>query len=88
MPDFFDGFVTEDPVELWPDTVDPVNLYIAMMTQRRETGGFDYSALPTVFEIVGFETNRKQLFEDFRTMEDELLTILAENREIAEAKRK
>jgi hypothetical protein len=75
-------------IELWPDTVDPANLYIAMMTQRRDTGGFDYSALPTVFEIVGFDSDRKQLFEDFRTMEDELLTILAENREkaLAEAK--
>lgn len=85
-----DGFVTQRGVEIWPDTLDSANLYIAMMTQRRETGGFDYSALPTVFEIVGFESDRKQLFEDFRTMEDELLSILAENREkaLAEAKRK
>jgi hypothetical protein len=83
-----DGFVQQRGVEVWPDTLDVVNLYIAMMTQRRETGGFDYSALPTVLDIIGFDSDRRQLFEDFRTMEDELLTILAENREkaLAEAK--
>lgn len=69
---------------LWPSMVDVYNLYIAMQTQQRSTGGFDYSALPAVMDITGIgkDSDEKfQIFEDFRTMENEHLIVLNERRE-------
>lgn len=71
---------------LWPENLEAINLFIAMQTQLRGTGGFDYSALPPVMDMLGMDKpeSRKTLFEDFRAMESEYLGIMAERREKAE----
>lgn len=74
---------------MWPENLQAINVYIAMQTQTRMTGGFDYTALPTVMDMIGVDaTDRKSLFEDFRTMESEHLAIMSERREKAEREAK
>ena len=90
MPSYFDGFFQRKETGVWPELVDVVNLYIRMQTQTRGTGGFDYSAIPVVMDMLRLskdEEDRSIMFEDFCTLEDEYLTIMAERREKAERER-
>jgi hypothetical protein len=66
-------------VEVWPDNLLPVSVFISMGTQWRvATGGvigLDYTALPVVMRLVGVPpAERAEVFEAVRTMEDAALT--------------
>lgn len=67
-----------DGVELWPDNLPAVNVFIGMDTQWRVgvngATGLDYSALPVVMRMVGIPAkDRSSVFEDIRVMEDAAL---------------
>jgi len=70
-----------DPVEIWPDNVQTVNVFVAMSTQWR-TGmsgatGLDYAALPFVMRVCGVRAaDRADVFDGVRTMESAALTVL------------
>lgn len=67
-----------EAVEVWPDNLAAVNVFIAMSTQWR-TGmngatGMDYSALPEVMRMTGIpRRDWSELFEAIRVMEDAAL---------------
>ena len=69
------------PVEIWPDNVLAVNVFVAMSTQWR-TGmsgatGLDYGVLPHVMRLVGVPTKeRAVVFESIRLMEDSALEMM------------
>jgi hypothetical protein len=80
--------VSEPPVLLWPDVVPAVNVFQAMATQWRcgafGRTGLDYSAIPTVFRLLGLPKKEwSEVFDDLRTMEGEALVIMQENSEKA-----
>lgn len=66
------------PVEVWPDNIRAVNVFIAMSTQWR-TGmngatGMDYSALPEVMRMTSIpRRDWSEIFESIRVMEDAAL---------------
>jgi hypothetical protein len=74
------------PVEIWPDNVAAVNVFISMSTQWRASfGGYiglDYAALPAVLELVGVPRGeRAAVFSDLRIMEDSALEVIREKSE-------
>lgn len=74
------------PFSLWPENVQPMDVYRAMMTQWRMgmagPTGFDYGALPAVLELHAVKKKqRRDVFEALRVLEDETLTIWARERE-------
>lgn len=68
-----------------PQNREAVVLFEAMRTQWR-TGfggptGLDYSVLPTLFQLHGVKrSKRRELFEDLRAMEIEVLSMFGEQR--------
>jgi len=73
------------PVEVWPDNVQALNVMIAMGTQWRVgmagATGLDYSALPAVMRLVGVPTtDRGEVFDAIRTMEDAALQTMRKSR--------
>jgi hypothetical protein len=75
----------DDAVELWPDNVTAVNVFIAMSTQWR-TGamgatGLDYSALPSVFRLLAVPRALwTDTFECLRVLEGEALRTMGESK--------
>jgi hypothetical protein len=75
----------DDAVELWPDNLLAVNVFIAMSTQWR-TGavgatGLDYSALPAVFRLVGVPRALwTDTFECLRILEGEALRTMSDSK--------
>lgn len=66
-------------VEIWPDCILAVRVFIACSTQWRSSGfgasGLDYSVLPNVFRMMDIpRKDWAELFEDIRVMEDAALT--------------
>jgi Phage related hypothetical protein (DUF1799) len=66
------------PVEVWPDNLAPVNIFIAMATQwRLGPGGpigLDYAALPAVMRLCGIpKKERAEAFDGIRILEDAAL---------------
>ncbi|QRN55915.1 DUF1799 domain-containing protein [Dyella caseinilytica] len=80
------GFALEDfpdHVEILPDNLAAVNVFIAMATQWRVSMGgpigLDYNALPAVMRLVGVpRAEQSDTFECIRTMEGEALRVMAE----------
>jgi hypothetical protein len=72
-------------VEIWPDNLETVNVFIAMMTQWR-TGyagatGLDYAALPSVMQFCGVARKaRADVFDGLRVMESAALAAMYEAR--------
>lgn len=70
---------------VFPQNREAVVLFEALRTQWR-TGfggptGLDYSVLPTIFQLHGVKASRRrELFEDLRAMEIEVLTMFGEQR--------
>jgi hypothetical protein len=63
------------PVEVWPDNLVAVNVFIAMATQWRVgmsgATGLDYNSLPQVMRLLGVATGeRRDVFECIRVLED------------------
>lgn len=73
------------PVEVWPDNVPALNVFIAAATQWRcgmaGPTGLDYAVLPAVMRMVGVPAaERTAVFEDIRVMEDSALETMRKNR--------
>lgn len=72
-----------EAIDVWPDNLPALNVFVAMATQWR-TGmggpvGLDYAALPAVFRLIG--TPRAAwpgIFDDLRVMEAEALNVMSE----------
>lgn len=73
------------PVEVWPDNVVAVNVFIAMSTQWR-TGyrgptGLDYAVLPAVLRLTGVPADeRAGVFDGLRAMEDAALETMRKSK--------
>ncbi len=73
------------PVEVWPDNLIAVNVFIAMSTQWR-TGyagptGLDYAALPAVLRLTGVPAaERAGVFDALRAMEDAALETMRKSK--------
>ena len=67
-------------VDVWPDNLPALNVFIAMSTQWRRAGsagqavGLDYTALPEVWRRTKTPSDQRDLvFDDLRVMEDAAL---------------
>ena len=70
------------PVEVWPDNMPSVEIFVDLMTQWRRAGmtgvrsGLDYAVLPAVFAIRGIPKKQQPaLFDDIRVMEVAVLDM-------------
>ncbi len=70
------------PVEVWPDNMPSVEVFIDLMTQWRRAGmagvrsGLDYAVLPAVFAIRGIPKKQQPtIFDDIRVMENAVLCM-------------
>lgn len=73
-------------IEVWPDNVLAVNVFIAMSTQWRSSGvgviGLDYNALPVVMRFSGVPpADRAGVFESIRILEDAALETMRKSNE-------
>lgn len=86
------GFDPEDfdesdlSIEVWECNAEAVYVFVGMDTQWRESfagrTGLDYSALPVVMKMVRVDEGREvDVFSSVRTMEQEALMTIAENRD-------
>lgn len=75
------------PIEVWPDCMQTVEVFIDMDTQWRRAGmsgeraGMDYTVLPVVFGIRGIPKKQwPDLFDDLRVMEVAVLDFLSKKK--------
>ena len=76
----------EEEVELWAVNAEAFSVFNSMSTQWRSgmsgATGLDYTSLPIVMDLEGVGADdRKQVFRDVRTMEQEALKTMADNQE-------
>jgi hypothetical protein len=76
-PDEFE----EIAVNVWPENVAVLNVFLSMWTQWRVgfSGpyGLDYAALPAVMDITNVPTvDRADIFESLRVMEREAISLM------------
>ena len=76
----------EEEVELWAINAEAFSVFNSMSTQWRAgmsgATGLDYTSLPIVMDLEGIDADdRKQVFRDVRTMEQEALKTMADNQE-------
>ena len=76
----------EEEVELWAVNAEAFSVFNSMSTQWRAgmsgATGLDYTSLPIVMDLDGVDADdRKQVFRDVRTMEQEALKTMADNQE-------
>lgn len=69
------------PVEIWPDNLQAVNVFVAMSTQWRigmnGPTGLDYGVLPEIWRRTKTPPkDRDAVFNDLRTMEDAALETM------------
>lgn len=74
----------EEEVELWAVNAEAFSVFNSMSTQWRAgmsgATGLDYTSLPIVMDLEGVDADdRKQVFRDVRTMEQEALKTMADN---------
>ena len=72
---------SSDVVEIWPDNLEAVNLFIQLSTQWRVgfsgPTGLDYAAVKAVFGMSSVSCDRwAEIFESIRTMEDAALKTM------------
>ena len=81
------GFTLADypdtAVEVWPENIAALNVFIAMNTQWRNgfsgPTGLDYNALPSVLRLTGIPRKEwADAFECVRVMEAEALRVMQE----------
>jgi hypothetical protein len=70
-------------IEVWPDNVQALNVFIQMSTQWRASAtgstGLDYTALESLFRILRIpRAEWPLLFEEIRTLEDAALEKMRE----------
>lgn len=70
-------------VELWPDNVRAVNVFVAMSTQWQVGPGgpigLNYAALPAVLRLVGVpRSEQSDVFDGLRVLEDAALEKMRE----------
>ena len=68
-------------VEVWPDNLNAVNLFISVSTQWRSgvsgPTGLDYAVLPYVIERASIDrADYDQVFADIRVLEESALEIM------------
>lgn len=73
------------PVEIWPDNIAAVNVFISMSTQWRVgmNGpiGLDYNAMTFVMRTAGVtKAERADVFDGIRIMEDVALETMRKNK--------
>jgi len=73
-------------VEVWPDNMPAVRVFVAMSTQWRSAGygatGLDYNALPVVLRMKGIpRTDWPDIFESIRNLEDSALQTMNKHAE-------
>lgn len=73
-----------DAVEVWPDNIQAVNVFIAAATQWRTgaTGatGLDYTALESIMRMLGIKRkDMGEVLEDVRVLEDIALDTMRKN---------
>lgn len=74
---------TSQDVEVWPECVASVELFLALATQWRiepmsgAVLGLDYAAARAAMDMMGID-DRRQAFEDLRIMEAEVIRITQE----------
>lgn len=76
----------EEEVVLWDVNAEAFAVFNSMSTQWRAgmsgATGLDYTSLPIVMDLEGVDADdRKQVFRDVRTMEQEALKTMADNQE-------
>ena len=76
----------ETEIELWAINAEAFSVFNSMSTQWRAgmsgATGLDYTSLPIVMDLEGVDADdRKQVFRDVRTMEQEALKTMADNQE-------
>ena len=76
----------EEEVVLWAVNAEAFSVFNSMSTQWRAgmsgATGLDYTSLPIVMDLEGVDADdRKQVFRDVRTMEQEALKTMADNQE-------
>jgi len=69
------------PVEIWPDNLLAVNVFIGMSTQWRVGNagaiGLDYNALPAVMRFTGVQpAERSEVFDSIRVLEEAALNTM------------
>jgi hypothetical protein len=74
-----------DPVEIWPENVETVNVFISMSTQWRVSmsgpTGLDNSALIDTMRLLGVARSRwPEVFAGIRVMEDVALGKMRETK--------
>ena len=74
-----------DAVEVWPDVVASVNVFIACATQWRVgmggAVGLDYAAPESTLRLLALpRSGWPQVFDDIRIMEDEALKTMRKDR--------
>ena len=76
----------ETEIELWAINAEAFSVFNSMSTQWRAgmsgATGLDYTSLPIVMDLEGVDADdRKQVFRDVRTMEQEALKTMADSQE-------
>lgn len=68
------------PVEVYPDNVVSVNVFVSVMTQwRGNGGGLDYGVLPFVLKVRGVpEDEWLQVLDDVRIMESVVMNKMGQ----------
>lgn len=72
-------------MEIWPDNIQSVNVFVAMSTQWRSgmagATGLDYGVLPAVLRLTAVPRAAwSEVFESLRVMEDAALEVMRRKR--------
>lgn len=81
----WDDVAADYEVEVWPQTVEPLNFFRQVCTQWRTNGslvyGLDYNVFPMIFDLLQIpESKRRLVFEQVRVMEEAALLEIKSKR--------
>ena len=76
------GEASGPDVDVWPDNLQAVNVFVAMGSQWRAgmagPTGLDYASLPVVMRMQGIKrADWPQVFDEVRVLENEALATIA-----------
>ena len=81
------AYAAQEPVVVWPDNRQAVEVFRAMDTQWLAAGmggatGLNYASLPSVWEAMGLTPEeRQETFEPLRWLEKAALTAMHDNKD-------